>query len=206
MSTSTSDLLSQIKLLSKRKAKLCVPVQFLFFRSRPLPPCQHFFFFSPPLHHFPIFLPTKQVSFVVVVVVVVLFFFTSRSNSFSVIHVNVGIKIEVERQNRLCCCCCFYLKKFGKLCDLPPKRMGASKAKFHPGLHEWVDVRTEDFLRTQISQIHRLLNFLTQSVPFLDFIVVCLHSILSIINIFQNTYFIHTILFLFWFSLITDMI
>ena len=164
MSTSTShfDLLSQIKLLSKRKAKLCVPVQFLFFRS--LPPCQHFFFFSPPLQNFPIFLPTKQVSFVVVVVVVVVVVFISRSNSFSVIHVNVGIKIKVERQNRLCCCCCccfcFYLKKFGKLCDLPPKRMGASKATFHPGLHEWVDVRTEDFLRTQISQIHRLLNFL----------------------------------------------
>ena len=209
ISTSHFDLLSQIKLLSKRKAKLCVPVQFLFFRCRSLPPCQHFFFFSPPLQNFPIFLPTKQVSFVVVVVFL-FFFFISRSNSFSVIHVNVGIKIEVERQNRLCCCCCccfcFYLKKFGKLCDLPPKRMGASKAKFHPGLHEWVDVRTEDFLRTQISQFHGLLNFLTQSAPLLDFIVVCLHSILSILNIFQNTYFIDTILFLFWFSLISDMI
>ena len=60
------------------------------------------------------------------------------------------------KSNRLCCCCCycccccFYLKKSRMLCDLPPKRMGASKAKFHPGLHEWVDVsiRTDHFFRT----------------------------------------------------------
>ena len=209
MSTSTNhlDLLSQFKLLSKRKAKLCVPVQFLFFRSRSLPPCQHILLFLTAASKLSNF-SSNEIGLFFVVVVVVVVVFISRSNSFSVIHVNVGIKIEVERQNRLCCCCCFcfYLKKFGKLCDLPPKRMGPSKAKFHPGLHEWVDVRTEDFLRTQISQIHRLLNFLTQSAPLLDFIVVCLHSILSILNIFQNTYFIDTIPFLLCSSLISDMI
>ena len=140
------------------------------------------------------------------VVVVVVVFFISRSNSFSVIHVKQASKLKSKDCCCCCCCFCFYLKKFGKLCDLPPKRMGASKAKFHPGLHEWVDVLTEDFLRTQISQFHRLLNFLTQSAPLLDFMVVCLHSILSILNIFQNTYFIDTILFLFWFSLISYMI
>ena len=36
---------------------------------------------------------------------------------------------------------------------------------FHPGLHEGVDVRTDDFLRTKISWIHRLPNFLTHGAP-----------------------------------------
>ena len=206
MSTSTShfDLLSQIKLLSKRKAKLCVPVQFLFFRCRSLSPCQHFFFFSPPLQNFPIFLPTKQVSFLLLLL---LLFFLSHALTLSLLSTSMQAS-KLKSKDCCCCCCCFcfYLKKFGKLCDLPPKRMDASKAKFHPGLHEWVDVLTEDFLRTQISQFHRLLNFLTQSAPLLDFMVVCLHSILSILNIFQNTYFIDTIPFLLWSSLISDMI
>ena len=35
-------------------------------------------------------------------------------------------------------------------------------AKFHPGLHEGVDVSTDDFLRTKISWMHSLPNFLTQ--------------------------------------------
>ena len=134
-------------------------------------------------------------------------FFLSHALTLSLLSTSIQAS-KLKSKDCCCCCCCFcfYLKKFGKLCDLPPKRMGASKAKFHPGLHEWVDVLTEDFLRTQISQFHRLLNFLTQSAPLLDFMVVCLHSILSILNIFQNTYFIDTILFLFWFSLISDMI
>ena len=37
--------------------------------------------------------------------------------------------------------------------------------QFHPGLHEGVDVRTDDFLRTKISWIHRLPNFLTHGAP-----------------------------------------
>ena len=140
-------------------------------------------------------------------VVVVVVFFLSHALTLSLLSTSMQAS-KLKSKDCCCCCCCFcfYLKKFGKLCDLPPKRMDASKAKFHPGLHEWVDVLTEDFLRTQISQFHRLLNFLTQSAPLLDFMVVCLHSILSILNIFQNTYFIDTILFLFWFSLISDMI
>ena len=37
----------------------------------------------------------------------------------------------------------------GWLCDLLPKRECNENAKFHPGLHEAVDVRTDDFLRTK---------------------------------------------------------
>ena len=67
--------------------------------------------------------------------------FVSRFSSFSVIHVNVDI--EIKSKERIgCCCCCFYLWKVAKLYDLPPKRAGAWNAKFHPGLHERVDVRT----------------------------------------------------------------
>ena len=44
---------------------------------------------------------------------------------------------------------------------------GYKFAKFHPGLHEGVDVRTyvlrtDDFLRTKISWMHSLPSFLTQ--------------------------------------------
>ena len=44
------------------------------------------------------------------------------------------------------------------------------KCKFHPGLHEGLDVRaavhrTDDFLRTKISWMHRLPNFLTDVAP-----------------------------------------
>ena len=44
---------------------------------------------------------------------------------------------------------------------MPLKRAGTWNAKFHPGLHEGMDVRTDNFLRTKISWMHRLLNFLT---------------------------------------------
>ena len=53
-------------------------------------------------------------------------------------------------------------------------RAGTWNAKFHPGLHEGVDVRTDvrtdvlrtdDFLRTKISWIHSLPNFLTHGAP-----------------------------------------
>ena len=39
------------------------------------------------------------------------------------------------------------------------------KCKFHPGLHEGVDVRTDDFLRTKISWMHSLPNYLTHGAP-----------------------------------------
>ena len=42
---------------------------------------------------------------------------------------------------------------------------GCLKCKIHPGLHEGVDVRTDDFLRTKIFWMHRLRNFLTRGAP-----------------------------------------
>ena len=50
----------------------------------------------------------------------------------------------------------YYLLKSGLLYDLPPKREGSWSTKFHPGLHEGVDVRTDHFARTKISWIHTL--------------------------------------------------
>ena len=49
---------------------------------------------------------------------------------------------------------------------LLPKRAGTWNAKFHFGLHEGVNsrtdvLRTDDFLRTKISWMHSLPNFLT---------------------------------------------
>ena len=43
--------------------------------------------------------------------------------------------------------------------------MGTCNAKFHPGLHEGVDVRMDDFLRTKISWMQTLPNFLTIGAP-----------------------------------------
>ena len=93
-----------------------------------------------------------------------LFFYLSPSSSFSLIHVNVDVESKSKERIGFCCRC-FYLQKSGKLCDLPPKHAGAWNAKFHPGLHEGVDVRTDvtrtdDFPRTKISWMHRLPNFL----------------------------------------------
>ena len=50
------------------------------------------------------------------------------------------------------------------------RRTGARNAKFNPALHEGVDLRrevrlTDDFLRTKISWMHRLPNFLTHGAP-----------------------------------------
>ena len=49
-------------------------------------------------------------------------------------------------------------------------RRNAGVKKLHPGLHERVDVstdvpRTDDFLRTKISWMHRIPNFLTHGAP-----------------------------------------
>ena len=53
---------------------------------------------------------------------------------------------------------------------LLPKRAGTWNAKFHFGLHEGVNsrtdvLRTDDFLRTKISWMHSLLNFFTHGAP-----------------------------------------
>ena len=48
---------------------------------------------------------------------------------------------------------------------LLPKRAGTWNAKFHFGLHEGMNSRTDDFLRTKISWMHSLPNFLTHGAP-----------------------------------------
>ena len=48
---------------------------------------------------------------------------------------------------------------------LLPKRAGTWNAKFHFGLHEGMNLRTDDFLRTKISWMHSLLNFFTHGAP-----------------------------------------
>ena len=86
--------------------------------------------------------------------------FLSRSSSFAVIHVNVDIKIKLKYRIGFVVVV-FNSKSQRKLCDLPQKRAGAWNVKFHPLLHEGVDVRKDAFLRTKISWMHRLPNFLT---------------------------------------------
>ena len=53
----------------------------------------------------------------------------------------------------------------GSVKRLPPKCAGAWNAKSHPFSHGGVDTRTDDFLRTKISWMHRLPNFLTHGAP-----------------------------------------
>ena len=81
-------------------------------------------------------------------------FFFSRSNSFSVIQT---LKLSRKKESD------FVTKR-------PGNCAGAWNAKFHPGLHETVGARTDvprkdHFLRTQISWMHGLLNFLTRGAP-----------------------------------------
>ena len=81
-----------------------------------------------------------------------LVWFLSLALAFSVIHVNVDIEKKTKERIGFCCCC-FISKRPGSYAP-------------HPGLHEGVGVRTDavtrtnDFLRTKISWIHRLPNFL----------------------------------------------
>ena len=98
-------------------------------------------------------------------------FFISGSSSFSVIHANVNFKIKSKERIGFVVGV-FYLYKSGWPCDLLPKRAGTWNAKFHPALHEGVDVRTDvlrpdDFLRTKISWMHSLPNFLTNGATLL---------------------------------------
>ena len=92
-------------------------------------------------------------------------FFISRSNFFSVIHVSVEIKIKWKERIGFAVVV-FISKRPGSYAIITPKRACAWNAKFHPGLHEGADVlRTDDFLRTKISSMHRLPNFLIDGAP-----------------------------------------
>ena len=50
------------------------------------------------------------------------------------------------------------------------ERAGTWNAKFHPRLPERVDVRRDDLLRTKISWMHRLPNFLTHGASLLNYL------------------------------------
>ena len=98
--------------------------------------------------------------------------FYSRSSSFSIIHDNVDIKIKSKE--RISFVVVVFIAKSPRSYAIyrrnVSKRASAWNAKFHPGLHEGVDVRrnvrlTVDLLRTKISWMHRLPNFLTHGVP-----------------------------------------
>ena len=78
-------------------------------------------------------------------------FFISGSSSFSVL----------ERKNQLRCC--FVSLKVRVAMRFTAETRGY--LKYHPGLHEGVNVRTDDFLRTKISWMYSLPNFLTHGAP-----------------------------------------
>ena len=97
----------------------------------------------------------------------ILCFLSSGSSSFSVIHAEVDFRIKSKERIGFVVVV-FYLWKSRWLRDLLPKRAGTCStwnAKFHPGLHEGVDVRTDDFLRTKSFWMHRFTTFLTHRAP-----------------------------------------
>ena len=84
-------------------------------------------------------------------------FFISGSSFFFVIHANVDFKIKSKERIGVVVVVFLSLKS-GWLSDLLPKRTRTWNAKFHPGWHEGVDVRTDvlrtdDFLRTKILRL-----------------------------------------------------
>ena len=120
--------------------------------------CSHFFFFAAAyLHiggsqHFPffslllltyVFLPPKLVSFGFYLSLQLFLCYPSQCAS-------VDIKIKLKERIGFGIVV-FYLYKFGQLCYLLPKQVGAN---FHPSLHEGADINTDDFVRTKISWMH----------------------------------------------------
>ena len=86
--------------------------------------------------------------------------FISRSSSLSVIHVNVDIEIKSKERIGFCCCCCFVLSLKGReAMRFAAETRRCLKHQISSGLHEEMDVRTDDFLRTKISCIHRFNKF-----------------------------------------------
>ena len=77
------------------------------------------------------------------------FLYLALALSLSVIHVNVDIKIKSKARIGFAVVVSYFLKS-GWLCNLPPKRAVTWNAKFHPGLHEGVDVRAD--VRTIFSE------------------------------------------------------
>ena len=122
---------------------VCVPVHFFLL---PLT----FPLVATTTSHFPnalqnvhVLIPTKLVSFVFHLSLQLFLCYPSQCTS-------VDIKIKLKERFGFVIVV-FYLYKFGQLCYLLPKRVGA---KFHPSLHEGADIHTDDFVRTKISWMH----------------------------------------------------
>ena len=84
--------------------------------------------------------------------------FISRSSSLSVIHVNVDIEIKLKE--RIGFCCCFLSLKGREAMRFTAETRGCLKHQISSGLHEGMDVPTDDFLRgTKIPCMHRFNKF-----------------------------------------------
>ena len=75
---------------------------------------------------------------------------------------------------------------------LLPKRAGTWNARFHFGLHEGLNLRTDvlrtnDFLRTKISWMHSLPNFFTHGAPLRALRVGELRHKYSVTKAYQET-------------------
>ena len=89
-------------------------------------------------------------------------FFISGSSSFSVIHVNLDFKIESKERIGFVIVVFFISKSPGGYAIYC---RNARVLEMHTGLHKRVDVPKDDFLRTKISCVHILPNFLTHGAP-----------------------------------------
>ena len=74
-------------------------------------------------------------------------FFISRSSSFFVIHVNVDIKSKSKERIGFTVVVVVFLSL--------KVRVAMRFTAETRGLHNWVDVRTDDFLRTKVSWVHK---------------------------------------------------
>ena len=96
-------------------------------------------------------------------------FFISGSSSFFVIHANKDIKINSKERIGFVVVV-FLSQKVRVSIWCTAERAGTWNAKFHLRLPERVDVRRDDLVRTKISWMHRLPNFLTHGGSLLNYL------------------------------------
>ena len=100
-------------------------------------------------------------------------FFISRSSYFSVSHVNLDINLDIkmeERRTRFCCCGFFFSLplslKVQVAMGFTVETLGVLEMQnFTPAyMKGWTYVRTDDFVTTKISWIHRY-NLVPRAFP-----------------------------------------
>ena len=99
-------------------------------------------------------------------------FFISRSSYFSVSHVNLDINLDIkmeERRSRFCCCGFFSLPlslKVQVAMGFTAETLGVLEMQnLTPAyMKGWTYVRTDDFVTTKISWIHRY-NLVPRAFP-----------------------------------------